>query len=796
MSFLDRLQTFVLSGFLATTATSCPPERFFSSDGNEDEPLTCPVRNLPVISQGPDGTGRVMTALAARDIDPEAFHWENLDRFEGLTVVCSQPQIDRYGRFQDLLADRVGRMSPAEIAETLEGLYRQIYVYDESTRTMAVGDGPSHREAKRRLDLWIAAVDHQAFLDEDFSTRLWDEKRVRVVMSLNSPHLDTFDRGALERLFRAEAQGERGLREVLSDRPLEGYVRFFDWLQTYDGQRAKYFEDPFWRSQMEAFAVIESHFGRESFLRLSQSAFPREVVEKLIEERGYGTAYHRFLAMGSEDLIRHYHEVMLGLSPLARPRSRQRMVEDLMIMGIVFDQRGMDPMDELRRRGIKEMVRWGYSPEDATLMDQLQTGMAPYTQDRLDDYRVRHGLLGAYRRLYRDLLTLPLEEVFSPANAGRYARWGTLILNRSLMKTPIFLEDLDRIRYDVVHEVGPSLRLASPGDFERRDRYSPQWYTPYDLGLCGSLTGGPMASAGLTVFNGASADDFICENVELMAFLTPSLHQDHALATAIGVFGVITVKNTDSTLVRGRLQETEWTPSSLTEALTHEASHIDWFRRNFDRDSQRLPMSGLNERRAYITGRGYAEDYAASGLIQPYEAPFLEDRIQFLDELTTVANDTIGIPQSERGADYWEPRWDADPIVGRYAFQPPSVLNGRRQRELLERTFGLPTEQVVSQAWSRLFIRAQSDLRLTPIERREVHEALRQMNTSEESSYFLRSHPFTRVVNQIQGRLGLLPVNVIDMDAVDWATFQFNAGRRSIDGERWSYLVARLNSKR
>jgi len=790
MTLASRMPLAAFTSFLALSSSSCPPDRFSCDEDDAGQEFdACPVRDFPPVPDTADGA---ILELAGRGIDPESLHQENLDRFGALTASCSSNQIDRFRGFQEILSDRIAQMPASEIASALESLYRQAYVYDETSHTMALGKTPAHVEAKRRLDLWIAAIDHRAFEDEAFSQKMWDEKSIRTVMALNSPNLDPIHRGGIEQLFRAEARGEEGLREVFRDHPMEGYVRFFDWLQSYDGQKEKYFEDPYFRSMLEANVVIESHFGRERYLKLMQSTFPREAVERLVDERGYGPTYRSFLGMRTEDLLQHYTEVSLAMTPSTRPLSRRRMMEEMMIMGIVFDRRGLDPNAELQRRGIDEMVRVGYSREDATSMSQLQTGVAPYTYDRLDDDQARHGLLEQYRSLYRDLLTLPLDESFSPSNTARYAMWGNMILNRSVMKTPILLEDLDRIRREVQAEESASLGLGPSGyAFDLRDRDTPQWYTPADLGLCGSISPGPLVTAGLTTFDGRSANDLICNNVELMAFLPESLHQDHALATALGVFGVITVRNTDSTVVAGHLQDIDWTPGPLLETLTHESSHIAWFRENFDRDSQRLPMSALNERRAYATGRGYLEAYDAGGLMASGEAAHVDERLLFMNDLISVTNDTVGIGPDQQDPDYWDSRWDDEPL-GSFLFQPPDILNGRRTQEMIDRAFASPTAEDLASEWTRLFAQAESDLNLSPAERQQVDEAARQIESSSNDAdsglYFLRSHPYTRVVNEIGRLIGQWPTSFIDVSSSDWKSLQASTAYNSLNRQHWMTL--------
>jgi hypothetical protein len=741
---------------------------------------------------------RSLDAFAARGIDPETFHLENLDRLRPLTGLCSPAQIDRFDGLQSVIADRLSAMPPAEIAATLEGLYRQAYFYNETARTMAVGSSPAQPEAKRRLDLWVAAVDQRAFEDRIFLDRIWGEKRIRVVMALNSPHLDPRDRSDIEETFRAEPGGDVALTRLFNERPLEAFIRQFDWLRTYDGASEKYFEHSFWRSQTEASVVFESHFDRERILRLGRETFPREGIERLMEERGYGPAYRRFLGLSDETLIQNFHETMMAVTPQARPASRRRLVEDLTVMGVVFAQRGLDPMRELERRGIEAMVRNGFSREDAELMHRLQTGAIPYTHDRLDDYRARHGLLEEYRTLYRDMVSEPLEEVFSPSNRVRYGMWGNLILNRSLMKVPIFLADLDRVRREVMDRSWDSIRWAPPDHgFEFRDTSVPQWFTPSDLGLCHSLTGGPLTVAGLATYHGRTADELICGNVELMAFLPDDLEVEHALATAIGVFGVVTVRNSDTVTVGDRTGRAPWTAGALLEVATHEAAHVEWFRENFDHDSQRLPLIALNERAAYATGGGFLSDYAMRGFSLPEESEHLGERLRFVGDVVDAANRTLDVPHdhpARMDADYWELRWDFE-SPSRFAFRPPDVLMGERQREMLNSIFGPPSETEIRAGWNRLFAMATADLRLTPAERRQMADALAQIespeNDPEAGIYFLQSHPLTRVLNQVQLRIGMPPGSAIDMSSEDWSNYRSNMGRRVVDSLRWSHLTER-----
>jgi hypothetical protein len=401
----------------------------------------------------------------------------------------------------------------------------------------------------------------------------------------------------------------------------------------------------------------------------------------------------------------------------------------------------------------------------------------------LDDYRARHGLLAEYRELYREMLTLPLEDVFSRENRSRYGIWGALVLNRSLSRIPIFLEDLDGIRRQVQAEAVPSMRFGSGGlDFEFRDRERPQWLTPTDLGLCRSPTGGPMVTSGLVVFNGRSAEDLICSNIEFMAFLPEGMHPDHALATAIGVFGVVTMRGVDSVSDGTANHNEEWTPGSLLEVATHEASHVDWFRTNFDSDSQRLPMLALNERRAYATGAGYLRNYLRDGLSLRGETEAAEQKFRFMDRLIDVTNEEISIPEGETDSDYWEPHWDAEPMW-RFAFQPANLLEARRSRQMLDARFGVTSNDTLNRVWRILFGRSMA--LLSPEDQSSANGGVERIasadNTSDAAVYFLASDPFTRAVNEVRADLGMVPLTSIDMSAGDWLAIQRSMAQYAVD---------------
>jgi len=784
MSFLNRFQPLALSGLLAMTATSCPPDRLWSSGRGEsdDGPLACPVRDLP-----PD-----LNAFAARGIGPESFHLENLDRFQPLAGVCSPQQISRFDGVQRVITSRLASMPPAEIATTLEGYYRQAYVYNEADRTMDVGTSPAQQEAKRRLDLWIAAVDQRAFADRSFLDRIGAESRIRAAMALNSPRLSAYDRGVFEQMIRAEPRGDAGLLEVYRQRPLEGFTWVLDWMESYDGSSEKVFETPFMLSLLDTKVALEAHFGRERMFRIGREAFPAEGVERLLESRGYGIRYELARSLSNTELIQQYLETSMALTPESRPATRRDLVQDLMLMGLVFEERGLDPEQELQRRAIDQMVQNGFPRPEAELMYRLQAGGLTATYDRLDDYRARHGLLEEYRSLYRDMLTHPLEDVFSPQNRTRYAAWGSIVLNRSLSQVPIYLSDLDGIRLDVQRDIAPDFPLATgPLSFELRDRTTARWFLPSDLGLCNSLVLGPLMTAGSVSFQEQTANHLICSNVELMAFLPESLHQDHALATAIGVFGVITVRSQNVAVdPSGQApRNAEWSTAALLDTLTHEASHVRWFRANFDRDPQRLTMAALNERTAYLTGEGYQTNYFLAGLASSGEGDAVADQTRFEARLVDVVNATVGIPKGNVDPSYWQPVWDMGP-VSRFAFQPPEVLNARRFRQLMDTRFGPTTTATLDSAWRRFFEIAVA--RLPEEDRAEAREQLEDLedpsNNSEAAVFFLRSDPLTRAVNEIRRAVGLQPLLSIDMISDDWTVARRRLTQDLLDRVRFESL--------
>lgn len=777
MSFLQRIQPIILSGILMSTATSCPPDRFFSSNPVENDPddrLTCPVRSLPPLTDGPDGVGRALGGLGALGVAPDSFHFENFDRLRALQPFCSARQIERFDALQENIGNRIAAMETVEMAGTLEGLYQSAYVYRDGDRTMALGESPAHAEAKRLLDLWIAAIDQRAFSDRKFLDRVWDEPRIRTVMALNSPNLMPLDRGVLELMFRAEPGGDEALKRLFRERPMEAYTRSFDWLATYDGLRENIFEDPYFLSMSEINAVYESHFGVARVLRLGQSVFPREAVARLMDERGYGDDYRALLPLSDDALIQRYLESILAMTPQTRPATRRRLVADLFIMGAVFDERGLDPTRELQRRGVEAMVRNGMPREDAQLMNRLQTGAVPFTHDRLDDYRARHALLEEYRSLYTDMLSQPIEESFSPQNIRRYGTWGGIVLNRSVIKIPIFLDDLDEIRRDVQRDLFPKMRFGSDeAPFEFHDPMTAAWFTPSDLGICGSFRAGLLTSSALVAFDGRRAEDLICSQVELIASLPASLHQDHALATAIGVFGVITLRSLNSVAAGETSVDRPWNPATLIDVATHEAAHVRWFRENFDRDPQRLLMVALNERQAYASGSGYVDAYLQSGFSHPEEWNDADEQHVFEAQVVEAANETLGIPANERSPDYWEFRWDAEPPT-RFLFQPPDVVHSRRMRRLVDKNFEHPSDERLDRAWTSVFAVAVSSL--PPADRVAAREALSRINDPANGTdggvFFLQSHPFTRAVNAVRGYLGAAPYMSIDVSAADWKSVE------------------------
>ncbi len=766
LSAQANYQAALLTGFL-TVAGACSPTQKTAENERSDAGAvsTCLVHEPPQL----EDVSNAITGLAERKVDPQTFLREDLDRFSSLES-CSKVELNKYSKFQVGLAKRVASLSNAELESQLIRLYDQAFVFNAQSGEMVLGLKPAQVKAKHQLDLWIAALDHQAYEDETFLNRIWDAGAIRAIAMLGSSSIMPSDRGAFEQLRRAVEQ-EVPLAPVLKDINQRSYRRQFDWLKAYDGSKP-YFETDFLKSIINLEAAIRAYFGDEKYVEFwSEASFPRETVKSILKEQSLLPGYEELRTQSTEQLLDYTHEISMAVGYPLRPQTAQRIARDLLLVGPIFHERGIDIQKPLIDRAIRDMVAMGIPKDDVKLMVEVEQGMIKYTADRLDDYRNRFVFLRRYREMYRSVLMRPLETIFSRTQLIRYGFWGSFVMNRSQSGIPVHLKDLDQIRTEVKATAIPKSAFAQDGfTFESRDLKEAFWARPADFGLCGG--GGPLKPTAALQYEGKTAGDFICSNIDQMAFLPPTLHPDHAVAAAFGVFGIATVNNA------GFVPGNDWTPGVLTGVLIHEAGHINWFRSNFDRHSERLAMAGPNERSAYSLGHAYLAPHFSKAEVAA-EEPHLGDFLLQARETTQLANQRLGLPLTDMNPDSWNSQWNKQHLI-ELAFQPGHLRMERQIEALLvERGKPLPSQDELQMSGQRSLEKA---IQLFITDRREqavARQVLKKLVDGEKTEFLLlRSHPFTRAYNQARASVGLPPLFIIDMNQKKWLEAQAELARR------------------
>lgn len=721
------------------------------------------------------------------EITPDIFRLDDGDPLTRLTGHSTET-LQRFRQFQDVISQRISSRSTAEIASTLEGLYGQAYHYNDSTREMSVGTNPESQQAKRELDFWVACLDRQSYRHESVVQRLWAESRIRVIMALNSPRLTPQDRGFFFRMDRADRVGEENFIRVCRELSNEGYTRTFYWMRNeYLGTRPPE-ESPYHLSQMDLSAAMNARFGEERLVALENRTFPADQINALLSQYGLNAEYEQLAHLPPITLLTRYHDLQRALASRPDPQLTKRMVEVQTLIGVALHQQGIDYRREAKRIFITEMTHVGYSSEDAEHLYKL--GNFHSTGFHLDDYRARFDVLSQYRRLYENLLTQPLHEVFSPRSVDRYGMWSYVLFNRFVVHIPIRLDDLDRMRAEVWRHLLPSRdRRGSlmEGRFELRDLRTPLWITPDELGGCGSGFSGPLEVADQIRFHGINVGDCICRNIETFLFLpSPMFPVDHALGSAFGLFGIILMRNDDEN------GNDPWTRGSFIPVAAHEATHIDHFRRNFDNNPELLLDLGPNEAEAYAVTYQTGTMYRDQGLIQPGEYENLEEAILWSRNCVFAANDALGLELDHRrhlDPTMYDRPWDRLPVV----FQPPDLVRARRQQEMIDRSpIPVPSNAQLDQIWGRILTHSFSTVLGTEGERSEARAALQALRNPASDDYFLASHPLTRAINEVRSRIGLPPVPFIAMRPADWQTF----GRAHVirDFRRYQIDAAQRNN--
>lgn len=709
---------------------------------------------------------RAVASARVPEVTPDTFR---LDEGNPLARLTGHPPqvLQRFSQFQDRLSQRIGQLPSAEIARTLEDLYSQAYEYNETTHEMTPAHDPESQEAKRELDLWIACLDRQSYRDESVTHRLWAEPRIRVIMALNSPRLTPRDRGAFYQLDRADrldhANHTDGVNFRNALRQLNGeyFDRTFHWMRNrYAGNNPPW-DDPDRQSQYDCFAAVTARFGADRVAQVSSDRriFPTEQVNALLAQYGLRESYEGLRHLSPTVLLARYMDLNEALGNRPAPEVARRMVEEQTLVEAALCEQGVDTRREGREFSINSAMSFGVSRQDAEHLYDL--GNFRKTGFHLDDYRARFDFLNQYRELYRNLFVQPIRQSFSPESTRRYNMWGQALLNRAQMRIPIHLEDLDRVRTEVLREgrVQEAL-VATPGvrDFRWRDLRTSFWVTPTELGACGNGFSGPLDVAGLITFQGINVNDLICRNTEFFLFLPRNLYPvDHSLGAAFGVFGIAIIRNDN---IDG---SDPWiSQGEFVQVAAHESSHIGWHRRFFDDDSSQLPQLLPNEIQAegvtVLTIRGYL----GLNLNNGSESGKLRHTSEYFHDCIFAGNDFLGLPHANMDLGAYDRHWGTTPM----AFLPSSLVGGNRAQRIYDQSMlQIPPNDELDRRWRGTVLNAFSRHLETSAERNQAWNALNSLRDPHGSpgEYFLRSHPLTRVVNILRAEVGLPPVNYLGL---------------------------------
>lgn len=697
-----------------------------------------------------------ITDLAQKQVPPDSFHIQDGSlRFSSFAGSCQQEQINQFSELQDILGAGLRNMSTDAIADVIESLYNKAYHYDSSAGTMTLATDSESQEAKKKLDLWIAALDYQAFKDEAFLKRLWydDEAtfcvikdptepraRIRRVMALNSPHLSPRDRGGLYRLEQVRGQGIEAMRKVSLQDNRSWYPRFFAWQNKFDGKSREIPKTPFWRSVIDHYDAVLASFGQDTIGELQKGTYPDDVIEKLLRKYNLVEPFRKLSALSEKDLVKRYMETQATLTAGPRPAVTRAIVTDMLLLFVELHRRGIDAESQAKEWKIKENMGFGFTREDAELM--IEQGSVRFTHSRADDNRARHALLGRYKTVYQKLMKTPLEDRFTPESIGQAAIWGRFILNRSLTGVPIRLSDLDQIRADVRQSLSTDSKPVTAADFFSRDPQKPYWHSPEDLGVGAGSWSGPLSMANYIFVDETNVGELIQNNVEFYAFLPDHLYpHDHSLGLSLSAYGIALVRNTNS------LTGDIFGPGLTLAVAVHEAAHGDDFRTNLEQDPKQLLWNTPDERRARLFGLGALKQYRTLGLEEPFEIKANSMEIDYHYKIIREANIWLGLDPENFDTDAWSDDWiGADASF--FALRPDQLYAaanydpGKRD-----------SQKKLARVWSRLLDLAMKDVISDPNEKKKVEQTLLALespdNDKSSSLYFVASDPIMRVLNRV-----------------------------------------------
>ncbi len=710
--------------------------------------------------------GQAIADLAHAGVTPSVFHHEEGRlRFSGL-MACKPTRISLFQGHLDEVAHHILSIPTEEIVRRLKLLYEKAYRYDPAAQTMDVVD----QQAKRELDLWIAAIDHEAYQNENFLKRV-HVPEVRRILALNSPHLTPAGRGAdyrLEHGLMSPRQCfERGVKATVA------------WARSYDGRTFDFLETPFWRSRAESWESLEARLGQKEATSLSLESFSQDAVLRILASTGWMKDYRRLSGLPDRELIHRITDIWALTFTHPGPLTMRNIAKEFVLISLVMNSRGEDLTKAIRESLVQDnMTTWGLTKEDAELAAGADR---PHqvTASRLDNYEIRFRYLAKFREIYRDFLKAPIEQRFSPERAARYNLWTQFMLNHAASGATMTLSDIDRIRREVLIETpqqtdGP----ISWDEFSRRDPERPLWLRPSDLGVLSDPWSDPFSVAQMLPAPGGSLADFVARNVDFIAVLPDRLMPTpHVLGLAFGLFGAMILRNEDV----GENGNRTWTPGSFWEVTAHEAGHNYWARENFDEHPEKLPWLAANERMAYLIGNQAALAYGRSDFADPSEGPLLQNMTALNTMRIRVANRRLELNPNDMTLRFDSDRW-RNRRADFFAFQPGHLIapDGSEVGFALEEARRLsPTERtrVAAALIGRGLHLLRGPFPIPPSgsgEAKEVLDTLSDLNHLSPdalSPTFGRYHPFLDWINAIERELELPPLRHVTFSGSSWKDF-------------------------
>ncbi len=351
---------------------------------------TCPIRDWKFVDNLDPlkAVAEAIVELGARDLAPDQIRLEERGQFDRLTA-CNTEDLRLLDSHLDFLTRRLTSIPTGKIAATLKGLYEQAYRYDPAQRTMGVVD----EGAKRRLDLFIAAIDRQAYRDRRFLTRV-KGGAIETMMVLNSPDLAPKDRA----LFYESNSGKIPLAEVIA----EVWRRGFLLNASYEGgDPGAYFDSPAIKSQLILDQVFALGIGKRKWDLANQRHLPEEQFERFLADHQLQEEYAQLRPLSAKEVRDFLMASLTDLEINQNPADRKKANQRIGLAQWEFSRRGIDPQEAIiHGMGRAMPPGLGISGQDVIFFVRL--GLARDTPSRLDDYDLKFrspGLYGVFEQI-------------------------------------------------------------------------------------------------------------------------------------------------------------------------------------------------------------------------------------------------------------------------------------------------------------------------------------------------------------------------------------------------------------